>query len=116
MRFHISSSKRPTLIGMRRTWNAFVPDQRVGDVLLHVRVHPLDDGDHRHEKRDGHDDAEQREEERSLLARISVSAVRRTSSGSMGRREGGLRMWGAARWEATHRRVRRGRQVDSFRE
>ncbi len=37
-------------------------DHRAGQVLLHVRVHALDDGHHHHEERDGHDDPEQREE------------------------------------------------------
>ena len=42
-------------------------DQRIGDVLLDVGVHPLDDGDHRHQKGHAHDDAEQREERAKLV-------------------------------------------------
>ena len=42
-------------------------DHRAGDVLAHVRVHPLDDRDDRHEERDGDDDAEQGEERAKLV-------------------------------------------------
>src|SRR6185503_1977269 len=40
---------------------------RVGDVLLHVGVHPLDDRNDRDQERDAHDDAEEREERAKLV-------------------------------------------------
>ena len=51
----------------RRTWKAFAPIIASAMFSLDVRVHPLDDRDHRDEKRDGDDDAEQREERPQLV-------------------------------------------------
>ena len=41
---------------------------RAADPLAHVGVHALDHGHHRHQERDRHDDAEQREERAELVA------------------------------------------------
>src|SRR6266550_2982351 len=43
------------------------PDQRAGEILFHVRVHPRDDRDHRYQERDRHDDSEQRKEGPQLV-------------------------------------------------
>ena len=43
-------------------------DNRPRQSLTHVRVHALDDGDHRHQECDRHDDAQQREERAELVA------------------------------------------------
>ena len=57
-----SSSSRPTEIGVRRTWKALVPIIAPGQVLLDVRVHPLDDRHDDDQEADGDDDAEEGEE------------------------------------------------------
>ncbi len=67
MRSQSASSIRPMLIGSAAHLKRVRADQRVGDVLLDVRVHPLDDGDDGDEKRHAHDDAEQREERAKLV-------------------------------------------------
>ena len=63
-----SSSSRPTEIGERRTWKALVPIIAPGQVLLDVRVHPLDDRDDDDQEADGDDDAEEGEEGAELGA------------------------------------------------
>ena len=59
--------EQPDLDGRAPHLERVRADHRAGDVLLHVRVHPLDDRHDGDEERDGDDDAEQREERAQLV-------------------------------------------------
>ncbi len=55
-------AQEPDRDGTPANLKAVGADDRVGDVLADVGVHPLDDGHHGHQEGHGDDHAEQREE------------------------------------------------------
>src|SRR6476659_3104359 len=87
-RFHASSSKKPIWIGTRRTWNALLPMSEFATFSFTYAFIPWITATTAPRKATDTMIPRSVKKLRSLLARISASAVKRTSSGSMSRREG----------------------------